>query len=129
MKKFQVQLLTLCLLALTPQFVLGQEATPEGHIRKNDGAISNSYIVVFNDGVPARRVAAFAAQLTREHGGKVGYTYEHALRGFSVEMSEAQAVALSRNPQVAYVEEDAVVEGASVQTNPTWALDRIDQRD
>ncbi|HEV2801258.1 MAG TPA: S8 family serine peptidase, partial [Pyrinomonadaceae bacterium] len=69
-----------------------------------------------------------AAQLAREHGGKVGFVYQHALRGFSVELSEARAIALSRNPQVEYVEEDSLVEGAAVQTSPTWALDRIDQR-
>ncbi|HEX8424298.1 MAG TPA: S8 family peptidase, partial [Pyrinomonadaceae bacterium] len=85
--------------------------------------------MVFNESVPAARVAAFARQLANAHGGRVGYTYQSALRGFSVEMSEAQAVALSRNPQVAYVEEDAVVEATSTQTNPSWALDRIDQRE
>ncbi|HEV2801923.1 MAG TPA: S8 family serine peptidase, partial [Pyrinomonadaceae bacterium] len=69
-----------------------------------------------------------AAQLAREHGGKVGFVYQHALRGFSVELSEARAIALSRNPQVEYVEEDVLVEGAAVQTSPTWGLDRIDQR-
>jgi Tol biopolymer transport system component len=128
MKKTLALLLFVGILALVPQTALGQDTNSAGDFRKNEGAIPNSYIVVFNEDVPAGRVAAFARQLAREHGGKVGYTYQSALRGFSVEMSEAQAVALSRSPQVAYVEEDAAVEGASIQTNPTWALDRIDQR-
>ncbi|HLL73524.1 MAG TPA: S8 family serine peptidase [Pyrinomonadaceae bacterium] len=128
MKFIKVLLLALCLLALVPQLAAAQDNNSNNRFRRNDGAIPNSYIVVFNDDVPARRVAAFASQLAREHGGKVGFTYQYALRGFSVEMSEEQAVALSRNPQIAYVEEDILVEGAAVQTNPTWALDRIDQR-
>jgi Tol biopolymer transport system component len=128
MKLFKVFLLTLCLLAFIPQLALGQNFNSAGRLRKNDGAIPDHYIVVFKDSVPQGRVAAFAAQLAREHGGKVGFTYQSALRGFSVEMTEAQAVALSRNPQIEYVEEDTLVEGAAVQNSPTWALDRIDQR-
>ncbi|HJR07118.1 MAG TPA: S8 family serine peptidase [Pyrinomonadaceae bacterium] len=126
--KLKVLLIALCLLALVPQLASAQQTNSKNSFRKNDGAIPNSYIVVFNEDVPAGRVAAFASQLARAHGGRVGYTYQNVLRGFSVQMSEAQAIALSRSPQVAYVEEDVMVEGASVQANPTWALDRIDQR-
>lgn len=128
MKKTLALLLVICALALVPQLALGQDSDAKGGIRKNDSAIPNSYIVVFDESVPAARVSAFARQLANAHGGKVGFTYQSALRGFSVEMTEAQAERLSRNPQIAYVEEDAYVEGASTQTNPTWALDRIDQR-
>jgi subtilisin family serine protease len=56
-----------------------------------------------------------------------------------MEMSEGQAQALSRDPRVAYVEEDAEVHIEQVSTendlqvnatqnNATWGLDRIDQR-
>jgi hypothetical protein len=128
MKLIKVLLLTFYLLALVPQPALAQESSTTGRIRRSNAAIPNSYIVIFKDSVPQGRVKGFAAQLARTHGGTIGFTYEHALRGFSVELSEAQALALSLNPQVAYVEEDTLVEGASVQSNPTWALDRIDQR-
>ena len=128
MKLLKVLLLTLCLLALVPQLALSQESAVQNRLRRSEGAVAGSYIVVFKDSVPQGRVDAFAAQLAREHGGRVGFTYQHALRGFSVELSEAQAVALSRNPQVEFVEEDALVEGAAVQNSPTWGLDRIDQR-
>ena len=129
MKLVKVLLLSLCLLALCPQLALSQESTNAGgRFRRSENAVTGSYIVVFKDSVPEGRVNAFAAQLAREHGGTVSFTYQHALRGFSVELNEAQAIALSRNPQVEYIEEDAIVEGASVQNNPTWALDRIDQR-
>jgi|GEM_PF-786365 len=128
MKLFKVLSLILCTLALVPQPALGQEANAKGRFRKNDGAIPNNYIVVFNESVPPARVAAFAGQLAQAHGGTVGFTYESALRGFSVEMSEAQAIALSHNPFVAYVEQDVLVEGAATQTVAPWGLDRIDQR-
>jgi Tol biopolymer transport system component len=128
MKFLKVLSLSLCLLALIPQLALGQNFNSQSRLRKSVGAIHNSYIVVFNDSVPAARVEAFAAQLAREHGGTLGFTYRNALRGFSVEMNEAQAEALSRSPHVAYVEEDALVEGASTQTAAPWGLDRIDQR-
>ncbi|HEY0098041.1 MAG TPA: S8 family serine peptidase [Pyrinomonadaceae bacterium] len=128
MKLSKVLLLTLCLLALVPQLALTQESDAVGRLRRRAGAIPNNYIVVFKDSVPQGRVKAFAAQLARTHGGTIGFTYQHALRGFSVDLSEAQALALSRNPQVEYVEEDTLIEGVGVQSDPTWALDRIDQR-
>ncbi|HEY9402991.1 MAG TPA: S8 family serine peptidase [Pyrinomonadaceae bacterium] len=128
MKKSYTLLLIVCSLALVPQLALAQEANSEGSIRRSHTAVPNSYIVVFKDSVPQNRVNAFAAQLARTHGGTVGYIYQHALRGFSVELSEGQARALSLNPQIEYIEEDTVVEGAAVQNRPTWGLDRIDQR-
>ncbi|MDQ1613084.1 MAG: serine protease [Pyrinomonadaceae bacterium] len=129
MKLLKVLLLTLCLLALVPQLAPAQESnSATGRIRRSDAPAADNYIVVFKDSVPQGRVEAFAAQLARAHGGRVGFTYQYALRGFSVEMSEKQALALSRNPQVEYVEEDTMVEGAAVQSSPQWGLDRIDQR-
>jgi subtilisin family serine protease len=127
MKKNYALLLIVCLLALAPQQALGQNFH-SARLRKSEGAIPGHYIVVFNKSVPAARVEAFAAQLAREHGGKVGFTYRSVLRGFSVELTEAQAVALSRNQHIEYVEQDTMVEGASTQPNAPWGLDRIDQR-
>lgn len=44
-------------------------------------------------------------------------------------MNEAQAAALSRDPRVKYVEEDGIMSIDTTQTNATWGIDRIDQRD
>jgi subtilisin family serine protease len=44
-------------------------------------------------------------------------------------MSEADALAISRDPRVAYVEEDAEMHAIATQTSAPWGLDRIDQRD
>jgi Tol biopolymer transport system component len=128
MKLFKVLSLILCTLVLVPQLALGQEAHANARFRKHDGAIHDNYIVVFNESVPPARVSALAAQLAQAHRGTVGFTYESALRGFSVQMSEAQAMALSHNPHVAFVEQDVLVEGAATQPAAPWGLDRIDQR-
>jgi hypothetical protein len=67
------------------------------------------------------------------HRGQVLHVFKHAIQGFSMRMSEAAALALSRDPRVLFVEEDSEVTLASTQTLPTdgslWGLDRIDQRD
>jgi aqualysin 1 len=43
-------------------------------------------------------------------------------------MTEAEALLLSQDPRVRYVEEDSVMEAIAVQSNPPWGLDRIDER-
>ncbi|HEV2801259.1 MAG TPA: S8 family peptidase [Pyrinomonadaceae bacterium] len=104
-------------------------AAPAAKFRKSAAAVPNHYIVVFNESVADGHVNAAAEALVRAHGGTLGFTYENALRGFSVELNDAQAAALSRNPQVAFVEADVEVTGASTQTNAPWPLDRLDQRE
>jgi subtilisin family serine protease len=43
-------------------------------------------------------------------------------------MTDAQALALSDDPRVTFVEEDQVMTATVTQSNPPWGLDRIDQR-
>src|SRR5437660_8516133 len=104
-------------------------------------AIPNKYIVVLNDDVVSSnapvnvrraQISAIANSLAQVHGGKRGFVYETALKGFSVELpNEAAAIALSQNPQVRWVEEDGTAQLGSVvcQSNPPWGLDRVDQID
>lgn len=94
-----------------------------------DKRIANQYIVVLNDNVGD--VDGEAVRLSRDFGGdrNGGHTYNRALKGFSVRMSEQQAARLADDPRVAFVEEDAVVSLGTTQTGATWGLDRIDQRD
>ncbi|MDQ1592645.1 MAG: serine protease, partial [Pyrinomonadaceae bacterium] len=139
MKKFTSVLLStiLCAMTLAPVAAYGQRggtlpgasAAAGAKFRKNADAIPNRYIVVFNESVAKNKVKESADELARAHGGTIGFIYKHALRGFSVEMNEAQATALSRNPQVAFVEADMEVAGASIQTGAPSPLDRLDQRD
>jgi subtilisin family serine protease len=72
-----------------------------------------------------------AINLARDFDGdrNGGHTYHRALKGFSVRMSEQQAMRLANDPRVEFVEEDGVVSLGTTQTGATWGLDRIDQRD
>jgi len=88
--------------------------------------IPDRYIVVFRDGVT--RGPALAAQLVRAGGGELHFTYEHALNGFAATLPAAALEGIRRNPNVAYVEQDAVVTVVATQNNATWGLDRVDQR-
>lgn len=90
--------------------------------------IADRYIVVFNDGVANGR--ALAAQLVRAAGGELHFAYEHALNGFAATLPPQAVAGISRNPNVAYVEQDGIVTmvEASVQNDAPWGLDRIDQR-
>ncbi|HKX76269.1 MAG TPA: S8 family serine peptidase, partial [Acidimicrobiia bacterium] len=79
-------------------------------------ATTASYVVVLDQAVADPGAAA--AQLTRAHGGEVGFVYRHAVKGFSLRASAAAAAALARSPLVAYVEADQVysVDAQSVPT-------------
>src|SRR5438094_9115244 len=100
----------------------------------------NKYIVVLNDDVVSSsapvdvrrtQITGIANALAQAHGGKRGFVYESALKGFSIELpNEAAAIALSQNPQVKWVEQDgAAQEGTCQTTNLPWGLDRVDQID
>ncbi|HEX7708238.1 MAG TPA: S8 family serine peptidase [Thermoanaerobaculia bacterium] len=99
-----------------------------GDLRKNPRAIKDQYIVVFEDNAVGD-IPAVAAEMARMNGGRLGHVYTTAIQGFSVELSEGRARALANDPRVAYVEEDGEVSVEATQSNATWGLDRIDQRD
>ena len=80
------------------------------------------YIVVLKDGTGDPN--AVAAEHRRSQGAQVEYVYEHALRGYSAQMTPQQKAGISRDPRVAYVEHDAA-QTATAQTLPT-GVDRID---
>jgi subtilisin family serine protease len=93
---------------------------------RTEGQARASYIVVLKDatGDPA----AVAAEHAQRFGGNVTHVFSHALRGFSLTLPEAAVSALQRDPRVELVEPDGEVTADTVQTNATWGLDRIDQR-
>jgi subtilisin family serine protease len=93
-------------------------------------AIPGSYIVVLKESaVLSRSVEAQAEALTNRFGGEIAATWDAALNGFSVKLSDRAARQLAAHPAVAYVEQDLTVQLAATQTNPpSWGLDRIDQR-
>ena len=103
-----------------------------GRLLRSSQPVKGQYIVVLAEPPEralAERVSVSAQRLVARHGGRVFQTYEHALRGFAVRMTEEQARALAADPAVKYVEEDGWAQGNTVQSGATWGLDRIDQAD
>jgi subtilisin family serine protease len=90
--------------------------------------IPGRYIVVLRGASAAKPVRLAAARLSTPHSAKVRRVYEAALRGYSVELGEAQAKAIAADPEVAYVEEVSAVRALGVAPAASWGLDRIDQR-
>ncbi len=91
--------------------------------------IPGQYIVVFRRDV--RDAKSVAKALAGKHGGKLKHTYEAALKGMAVELSDTAAAALRHDPAVEYVEQNQVVHASAesiVQPDATVGLDRIDQR-
>ena len=128
----------LCALATPSPFVVSsQNATqlPAAKLRRVKKAIAGQYIVVFRNDLTGSSLSSIANELAHKHGGQIKYVYEHALKGFALQASEAQAMALSRDARVEYVEEAGEIVVTGVQQPITtvgttfWGLDRIDQTD
>lgn len=116
-------------------FLLGLLLKPIGtgaqelKFRHTENAIPNQYVVVLNSETSQSLVNSTAQSLAATYGGTVGFVYDSALKGFSIQMTEAAAINLSNDTAVDYVSEDAVVSVSGTQLNPpSWGLDRIDQR-
>jgi subtilisin family serine protease len=107
-----------------------QSRRPADKFLKSQGAnaIPDQYIVVLRDDIPGPDVDSIGAELANRHGGVMRQVYRHALKGFSIRLPEAAALALSHDPRVEYVEENGEVHLAVTQFNAPWGLDRIDQR-
>jgi aqualysin 1 len=115
------------------------QADQAGHqdsarFRRHTGRnIPNHYIVVLDQDATGpdadQTLAALDADrmINRTSTGRVTHVFAHALSGFAAEMTETEALALSTDPQVRFVEEDSVMEIVTTQTNATWGIDRIDQ--
>jgi subtilisin family serine protease len=81
-----------------------------------------SYIVTTTAGSPAQA-------LVTALGGKVGFTYSHALQGFSVTLPVPALPALKLLPGVLGVQPNQVLHADTTQSPvPSYGLDRINQR-
>jgi len=101
--------------------------------RQGARAIPNQYIVVFKDDATMARgdhaaVLGRMNAVLRGRGAVPEHVYADAIRGFSAFMSEEDARAIAADPAVAFVEEDSIMEAIVTQSNATWGIDRVDQR-
>ena len=99
-------------------FAWAGTANAEG---KTGDPIPGSYIVVVEDGSDPKAVA-------KSQDAETKHVYRSAINGFAAELSDEQVAKLRKSDKVAYVEQDRVVTASATQTNATWGLDRIDQR-
>jgi subtilisin family serine protease len=110
----------------------GNQDPPRFH-RHGPDRIANHYIVVLDEDAAGVAGDFYAASvradqvMRRRPSGRVTDVFAHAISGFAAEMTEDEAMALSEDPDVRFVEEDSVVEAIATQTSAPWGLDRIDQ--
>ncbi len=95
--------------------------------------IPGQYIVILEDDtLPGDSVPTVADDLLASYGGTPRIHLQNAVRGFTANLTEEQAVRLSEDPRVRFVEENARAYLSSEQAlppdNSLWHLDRIDQR-
>ncbi len=91
----------------------------------------NTWCVLNDDSIkgPDReaQVKLLAENLMKKYNGKLRSVYGKAILGFHIEMAESAAKRLANEPDIKYVEQNAIVSADTIQYSPTWGLDRIDQ--
>jgi subtilisin family serine protease len=95
--------------------------------RGGDGVpIPGRYIVRFRD--DEQDVDGQAGRLAIKHAGKIRNLYKSALKGMTLDLSDAAVAALRAEPSVLVVEQDQTVTISTTETGATWGIDRVDQR-
>ena len=93
-------------------------------------ALITAALAVAGPAVPAR--AAEGTVLGTGAAGAITGRYvvtpKEPGSSYTVTMTATQARRLAADPAVSYVEQDRVLRPAGTQLNPSWGLDRIDQR-
>ncbi|QUJ67721.1 S8 family peptidase [Photobacterium sp. GJ3] len=107
-------------------------------------AIANQYIVVLKEpafiandqAARANFVATQVESLSAVHAVSAKRVFDTALSGFVAELTQEQVDALRQDGQVDYIEQDQIISIDPLfpeafnaqQSNATWGLDRVDQR-
>ena len=114
---------TMASLTLLAAAGLAPSATAAPQAPAKDSA-AKSYIIKTKSASAARGVANAAEAA----GGQITERYERVYEGFSAKLTAAQAQELRTNPKVESIIADQLAYPTTTQVNPTWGLDRIDQR-
>ena len=112
-----------------PQSSSGQKAK----YKRSENGVQNQYIVTLKEGyldsfAKGPSIESSAQYLSHVYGGRIKQSYQSAISGYVSQMTERQAMRLSMDERVAFVEQDAYTTIEGSQGNATWGLDRIDQR-
>ena len=126
-----VLLVMVLLLALSAAPLFGDDSTDsQAPLLYADSvnAIPGQYIVIFKENTARQAANDLISSTLTEEGSDLHFVYSAAINGFAATLSEKAVAELLRNPNVAYVEVDQTISLADTQTNATWGLDRVDQR-
>ena len=133
------------------------QATPKGGAQATSSSGQASAAQVINPDLIGQQfvaspipddpvVVATATNLTATYGGTFSVTWSNAVKGFRLNSTEAEAIAMSGDSRVAFIVQDGAiavgtpdgepivmvpdpnVEFQHPQPNTSWGLDRIDQR-
>jgi subtilisin family serine protease len=119
--------LAVAALALAPAGAFAQTPAPVTGTGQ-PGVIPGQYIVVMKSSA-TDAAKERTKNKARARGGHVNREYGRALKGYAAALPPAALADVRSDPDVAYVEADAVVTATATQSGPPWGLDRIDQRD
>ena len=134
-----LMLVMICLLGSTMPNSSAQSNTPN-HVSQSNEApktkflrarrkVANEYIVVLDAKVASEKVFEIANELAAHYDASIYRYYATAVKGFAARMTEHAALKVSKDPLVAYVEENDESEAIGLQERPrNWGLDRMDQR-
>jgi subtilisin family serine protease len=144
MRKFSKLVATLVAIATFSMAFYSCEKEP---LLENETVVGDilkgQYIVVYNDDVKIKssenlsyeEVIDEATQTTQKllseyqvSQENLGHVYAYAINGFSATLSDEEYIKLRQDKRIKYIEPDAIVSINSTQSNATWGLDRIDQR-
>jgi subtilisin family serine protease len=135
--------------AATPVFAQATtapfDATEQPKLRHQRNAMPSQYIVKFRDSISKAEIRKIAQELGSRNRPTL-HLYKQALNGFAIRLSEQEALELSQDDRVEYVEEDALLSVNQVtmvpcgipasdghmpkcvsQTTPSANIDRLDQ--
>ncbi|MGA5410054.1 S8 family peptidase [Streptomyces lavendulocolor] len=119
-----VAMLLLLPLAAAPTTALAADDDP-APLRTTAVPVPDQYIVTLKPGT------ASAVRITQQLGVTPLHEYDRVLRGFTARLTASQLATVRGLPDVAAVEQDAVVTAGPLRANRapaySWGLDRIDQ--
>ncbi|PHH88409.1 hypothetical protein CDD83_7553 [Cordyceps sp. RAO-2017] len=90
-------------------------------VPRNAQAVEGKYIVMMKGEVKGEAVASAVESIAAD----ADYTYSHSFRGFSASLTPKELESLRGNPDVDYIEQDAVVKAFASQTGADWGLARL----